>query len=563
MAQQTPPPGSTGTSDTAAGTPGNGSTPGSTPPTADPGPGASGNRFFSWLRALGIQREPGWIGGVSAGLATRMRIDPVIVRGIIVVLTIVGAPTVLLYAAAWLLLPDQQGKIHLEQVLRGRFEAAIAGIGALVLLAIIPGTYGLGTFLTLDNYNGAFGWAQGFAHLIWLLAITASIVWFIVWLVRRAQAQPGGTAAGDGMPRAAATSTNPGDPAAGVAPFAPYVDPTTGAPVAAAPTVTPPPAPPAPTADSSAADVAAWREQQAQWKQQHDAYRRHQGAEFQAANRAAQERARQQRFAQREAERAARARTRSNPLYSFIVIGLAIVIGGIVTLATYTAPTAHTLDVDAILAGLASALAVLAVGIIVNGVRGKRSGGASGFAAVLLVPIIFAAIVPQTDTFRYAGDQTFTVVQPSAYSTTTYVNGAGAVRADLSKFYPSPAPAGTTSGDGGYTDDSVNIVVGAGDVTVTLPKNEWVSVVAYVGGGSINASNSADAVPSGTSTNGADDPADVPSGMSVERFGRKYSDLYHPPGQLDTATAARVLNVRVYVGTGSVTIIDPNKGVTP
>src|SRR5690606_39828689 len=69
-----------------------------------------------------LTREPGWLGGVAAGLAARLGIDPILVRGILVVVALIGAPALLLYAAAWLLLPDLEGRIHLERLTRGHFE---------------------------------------------------------------------------------------------------------------------------------------------------------------------------------------------------------------------------------------------------------------------------------------------------------------------------------------------------------------------------------------------------------------------------------------------------------
>src|SRR5690554_1691421 len=101
-------------------------------PTAPQSSRPAGNAFFSWMRGLDIPRQPGWLGGVCAGIAARLGIDPLIVRGIVVVIAVLGGPALLLYAAAWLLLPDFNNKIHLEELLKGRFEPAIAGIGVLV-----------------------------------------------------------------------------------------------------------------------------------------------------------------------------------------------------------------------------------------------------------------------------------------------------------------------------------------------------------------------------------------------------------------------------------------------
>ena len=83
-----------------------------TPPNAQR---PESNRFFTWLRSLGVVRADGWIGGVCGGIALRTGLDPLIVRGIAVVIAILGGPALFFYAAAWLLLPDTHGEIHLER----------------------------------------------------------------------------------------------------------------------------------------------------------------------------------------------------------------------------------------------------------------------------------------------------------------------------------------------------------------------------------------------------------------------------------------------------------------
>ena len=64
------------------------------PPPADPdapavgGPGTGtprgADRFLLWVAGLGVARSEGWLGGVAAGIAARLRIDPLIVRGVLV-----------------------------------------------------------------------------------------------------------------------------------------------------------------------------------------------------------------------------------------------------------------------------------------------------------------------------------------------------------------------------------------------------------------------------------------------------------------------------------------------
>src|SRR5687768_18122737 len=68
-----------------------------TPPT--PPPPAPGGDGFDRLRALGIARpaEGRWVGGVASGIARRWNLDPLLVRGVFVALTIVSGIGLLVY----------------------------------------------------------------------------------------------------------------------------------------------------------------------------------------------------------------------------------------------------------------------------------------------------------------------------------------------------------------------------------------------------------------------------------------------------------------------------------
>ena len=99
---------------------------------------ATGPGFYAWLRRLGVPRRAGWLGGVCAGVGARLGIDPIIVRGIVVVVAVLGAPFVLVYAIAWLLLPDTDGQIQLERLTRGIVDPAIVGIAVMGVIGLIP-----------------------------------------------------------------------------------------------------------------------------------------------------------------------------------------------------------------------------------------------------------------------------------------------------------------------------------------------------------------------------------------------------------------------------------------
>ena len=416
-----------------------------TPPITEPAPQPTppplaGARFFGWLRGLDIRREPGWIGGVCAGIASRLGIDPLIVRGIAVVIAILGGPAILLYAAAWLLLPDSTDKIHLEEIFRGRVEPAAAGIAAFFILALLPVTQGF--WYAGASFWGVPDWGSGVGRVLWTLVLIGLLVGFIIWLARRVN--PGPTPPRDTTSASAAPS------AAFVASETDVSAPPTGA---------------------TEPEVAEWRDQQAQVRAEQQAFRNQQASDRAAANRAAAEEARAARAVQHEKERAAYALTRSHPLYSLIVIGLALVAGGlaVVTLSSGQ-PTLFSIVV-----GLATTLAVLAVGIIINGVRGKRSGGASGMAWIVLVPLVLAGGAAWGNDTSLRWDETVTLSPGNSQS---FQLAAGRVELDLTRVgIPDPNVDGEI--------DLVDLNVGAGQITVIVPEGVNVQFSSTVGAGDI------------------------------------------------------------------------------
>ena len=169
-------------------------------PAPDPRPttgGAADSGFFAWLRSLRVPRQPGWLGGVCAGVAARLGIDPIIVRGIVVVFALFGSPVLLAYGVAWLLLPDATGRIHLQELLRGVFDSAIVGIAILVIVGVVPYGFGIGPFIgglgdgaawSGGVWNGAFGFHLG--PFVTFIVLAGAITALIVWLVRRRDATP-------------------------------------------------------------------------------------------------------------------------------------------------------------------------------------------------------------------------------------------------------------------------------------------------------------------------------------------------------------------------------------
>jgi phage shock protein PspC (stress-responsive transcriptional regulator) len=64
------------------------------------------------------------IGGVAAGLADYLNVDLVMVRIALVVLALVGGLAIPLYAAAWLLIPEEDAESSIAEDLFHRFAGA-------------------------------------------------------------------------------------------------------------------------------------------------------------------------------------------------------------------------------------------------------------------------------------------------------------------------------------------------------------------------------------------------------------------------------------------------------
>lgn len=176
----TPPPapgetsGATSGGPAAPGTP-PGSVPGSSAPWPEPTPSTAEriDAFFDSIRRTGIVRSNDrWIGGVASGLALRVGVDALLVRAAFGVLMVLSGVGFVLYALGWALLPEQSdGRIHLQEAIRGRFDSALAGAGVLLLIGL---TWRTGQF----GWWGGWGFAW-FDGLFWT-ALTIFVIYFFV-----------------------------------------------------------------------------------------------------------------------------------------------------------------------------------------------------------------------------------------------------------------------------------------------------------------------------------------------------------------------------------------------
>jgi phage shock protein PspC (stress-responsive transcriptional regulator) len=170
--------------------------------------------FFRWIRGLDITRTPDrWVGGVAGGVARRTGLDLALVRGLIVVLAVFGGIGVLLYGLAWALLPEPDGRIHVEQAGRGSWTSGLTGAAVLVAIG-----------LWRPDVSAHDGGAGG---LLWTLFWIGAVVLFVYWIVNRS----GRGGSRPGSPYPGPTGGGPGQPQPfGPMPYGPAESPVTPAP---------------------------------------------------------------------------------------------------------------------------------------------------------------------------------------------------------------------------------------------------------------------------------------------------------------------------------------------
>ena len=178
------------------------------------------NGFFRWVRDLGVNRsEHAWIGGVAAGVGKRFGIDPILARGILLVLCLFGGVGLAAYGLAWALLPGHDGRIHLQEAARGRWSSGMTG----AVLFFVVGS--IGRPWAFDSWSWG-GWWGG-----WI--VPAVVVGLVLWLVfsRRPGSPASGHAGSPGPFGPAPSGPAPSGPASSdPLPFGPQPEPTASGP---------------------------------------------------------------------------------------------------------------------------------------------------------------------------------------------------------------------------------------------------------------------------------------------------------------------------------------------
>ncbi|MHA7132263.1 PspC domain-containing protein [Oerskovia turbata] len=414
--------------------------------------GPSGtDRFFDTVRRIGISRsDDRWIGGVAGGIAERFGIDPLIVRGILVISVFLTGAGLVLYGLAWALLPEaRDGRIHLQQAIRGDFDVAMLGAAAT-------------TIVGLSWSNGWLAWWH-FAGLEWLngLLWAAAIIVVVVLVVNRRSDYRAHMAA-----RAPAQQAPPVQHPSQAGPQRPpYGAPATGGqPMPGATYPAPPAAASGPAHHASAPLPPQGYPGQPPLPPQ--AFAAQQQAAAQAAR--AQEQAR--RNAQREQERQRRldeqraraARRPKGPGTAVVgtTLGLSLLGAAILMLLEHLG----VIDVPFFYTWIGGTIILLGLGVVLSGLRGRTSGALGGLAIVATIIALPIAGWNSVDRFdadltASVSDATYTVTSlQDAESGFSFTFGNPVV--DLSQLDLSTV---------GEDPVIVPIDLSAGDLTVIVP----------------------------------------------------------------------------------------------
>ncbi|SCD75669.1 phage shock protein C (PspC) family protein [Streptomyces sp. BpilaLS-43] len=363
------------------------------------------------------------VAGVCGGLGRYCDVDPVIFRIVIGVLAVTGGIGLIFYGFAWLLLPlEGEEENEARKLLSGRVEGAS-------LVALLFALVGCGLLLSMLHNGGMLAFAA---------MLSLAVVGFSVWTQHRGTTvheEPPGAAAQP--PKATAHATAHGAP----------------------PEVKAPPTPGSPSwwrdpivKDGTTGPVGP-------------------GYLWGPADQSLDEGApRRFRAATADASRVRRGapETRGPRSIGGLVFLLALVAGGLGTgLSWDTHPLGTSLQL-----GLAAALAVFGLGLLVASVVGRTGFGTVMLAVITAGLLAGASAVPKeigTDWVREEWrPASVATVQPR------YELGTGVARLDLSHL---DVPVGDTVRTG--------VEVGAGAARVVVPNGVTVRVVAEAGLGDI------------------------------------------------------------------------------
>ena len=212
-----------------------------------------GSKFWDDISNTGLRRDRSrqWFAGVCSGIARRVDVDPVLIRAAFIALTLFGGFGIVAYLVAWLLMPDEGGRIMARDAMDRSNGGDASGAIVLTVIAVLV----LAAMIFGDN-GFLIGWG----------VIPLAVVGWLFW--RHEQGKSSSAAwQSAGAP---GTPGTPGGPAQGhpASPYAgtPYAAtspaaasaPPMGSMSMASPTAAPP-APPAPTTWADAPASQGWQ----------------------------------------------------------------------------------------------------------------------------------------------------------------------------------------------------------------------------------------------------------------------------------------------------------------
>ena len=418
------------------------------PPAAPPSDGHGMNGFFDAIRRMGVTRsDDRWVGGVAGGLADRFGIDPLLARGVIGVTMLMGFGFAL-YGIAWALLPERSdGRIHLEETIRGRFDIALLGAIALVVIGMSAGDWWFSW--------GPFGveWIRGLA---WIAVVVAGVV-IVVNALRGSRDR---RASGPAAP--AAPTWNPPYPEG----QRPMTSPST-------------PVPPAPAAqtgrfDPAATSAAPWASAPAPAPTSpRPPYGGHHGSPVPPPPGRGWNPPPPTPPVPPVPPRAPKP-PRRGPGAALTGVVVAVILIGLAALLAADRAGIYDGPIAAVVVG--GGLLLVGLGIIVAGLRGRTAGGLTALAIIGMVVAGPAAVFQDGD--RWEGERgpvRSIDVEPTsrAAAEAGYRFGVGNADVDLTRVR--------------LTDETLVVPIsgGVGDVTVTVPEGAAVSAEVTSGAGNI------------------------------------------------------------------------------
>lgn len=452
------------------------------PGTGPDGP-QPGSPFFAWLRGLGIVRgSDRWFAGVAGGIAAKAGIDPLIVRGVFVVLALLGGPGLLIYLVGWLLLPDAQGRIHVEDIFRGRAETWVL-VTAIVLASVlvIPTIIGLALSGTpLLGAPGFWGWdlwatmgvpvwlTRTVTWLFWIAILVLVFIWLRRVILKRGREQ----AVKPGEPASASEGSAASVAETGAMPASSFTASADG-------TVTEPLGPTPAGGPAAGGPGPAFTEQTRSFAEHTDEFANRtaqQAADWgqrvgEKAGQWGEEVGRQAdewsaRYAEHhDAHRLGTAQT----ILTFALALLAAGVTGFWVLGLDSTPAVASVAPAPLIAGLIAALAVFALSLIVAGVRGRHTGWVGFLSACGVIALLITVVLPWGTRFQPFGN-----VHIDGLSSPGAVVLAGNANVDLRSLDDNPNAQGDLA-----------IWQLAGNTTVILPESRPTAVRVRVLAGNI------------------------------------------------------------------------------